>query len=232
MLIILNKCYRPAPSLLFSCCRVQLFAAPWTAARQAPLSFTILQSFLKLMSIESMMPSHHLILCYPLLLLPSVFPNIGVFSNELALCIRWPKYWRFSFSISLSNEYSGLISFRIGWFDLPSVKELSGLLQHHITKASIFWHSDFCMVQPSHSYLTPGKTTFDCTDLRQIYSWSLCFFKTLELQDLEMWFEGPETNASSAAVPDHTWKSWERVLSCGERSMLLLNFHEIISWAD
>ena len=98
--------------------RVQLFVTPWTAARQAFLSITISQSLLKLMPIESLMPSNHLILCHPLLLLPSIFPHIRVFSNESALCIRWPKYWIFSFSISPSNEYSGLISFRIDWFDL------------------------------------------------------------------------------------------------------------------
>ena len=117
--------------------RVQLFETPWTAARQAPLSFTTSQSLLKLMPTESVMPSDHLILCCPLLLLPSIFPNIRVFSNESALCIRWPKYWSFSFSISLSNEYSGLISFRINWLDLLAVQgTLKSLLQHHSLKAS------------------------------------------------------------------------------------------------
>ena len=101
---------------------VQLFATPWTAACQASLSFTISQSFLKLMSIESVMSSNHLILCRPLFLLPSILPSIRLFSNELALCIRWPKYWSFSFSISPSNKYSGLISFRIDWFDLLTVQ--------------------------------------------------------------------------------------------------------------
>ena len=121
---------------------VLLFATPWTVAHQPSLSFTISQSLLKLMSIESVMPSNHLILCHPLLLLPSIFPSIRVFSNESALHIRWPKYW--SSSISPSNEYSGLISFRIDWFDLPAVQgTLKSLLQHHSSKASILWHSAF-----------------------------------------------------------------------------------------
>ena len=124
------------------CCSVAqscpTLCEPWTAARQASLSFTISRSLLKLMSIESMMPSNHLILCRPLLLLPSIFPSIRVFSNESALCIRWPNYWSFSFSISPSNKYSGLISFRIDWFDLLSVQgTLKSLLQHHNSKASI-----------------------------------------------------------------------------------------------
>ena len=117
--------------------RVRLFATPWTAARQAPLSFTISWSLLKLMSIESVMPSNHLILCHPLLLLPSIFPSIRVFPNELALPIKWPKYWSFSFSISPFNEYSGLVSFRIDWFDLLVVQEtLKSLLQYHIESIS------------------------------------------------------------------------------------------------
>ena len=118
--------------------RIYLFAAPWTAALQASLSFTISQSLLKLMSIESVMPSNHLILCHLLLLLPSIFPSIRVFSNESALHIRWPKYWSFSFSISPSNEYSGLISFRMDWFDLLAIQgTLKSLLQHHGSKASV-----------------------------------------------------------------------------------------------
>ena len=114
----IRKCFVLVQSL--SC--VQLFASPWTAAHQASLSFTISWSLLKLMSIESMMPSNHLVLCPPLLLPPLIFPSIRVFSNELALCIRWPKYWNFSFSITPSNEYSGLISFRMDWFDLIAVQ--------------------------------------------------------------------------------------------------------------
>ena len=118
---------------------VQFFATSWTAAHQAFLSFTITQSFLKLMSIELVMPSNHLILCWPLLLLPSIFPSIRVFSSESVLHIRWPKYWCFSFSISPSNEYSGLISFRIDWFDLLAIQgALESLLQHHIQKHQFF----------------------------------------------------------------------------------------------
>ena len=118
--------------------RVWLFVTPWTAARQASLSITNSQSLLKLMSIKSVLPSNHLIFCRPLLFLPSIFPSIRVFSNESALCIRWPKYWSFSFIISPSNEYSGLISFRIDWFDLLATQgTLKSLLQHHSSKASI-----------------------------------------------------------------------------------------------
>ena len=124
--------------------RVQLFATPWTAACQASLSITNSQSFLKLMSVESVMPSNHLILCHPLLLPPSIFPSIRVFSNESVLHIRWPKYWSFSFSISLSNEYSELIFFRMDWLDLLAVQEtLESLLQNHSSKASILWHNIF-----------------------------------------------------------------------------------------
>ena len=121
------------------------------------LSFTISRSLLKLMSIDSVMPSNHLSLCFPLL--PSIFPSIGVFSNESALRIRWPKYWNFSFSISPSNEYSGLIALRIDWFDLLAVQQtLKSLLQHHSLKALIVWHSAVFMVQLSHPYMTTGKT--------------------------------------------------------------------------
>ena len=137
---------------------VRLFATPWTTACQASLSITDSQSLLKLMSIESVMPSNLLILCHPLLLL-STFTIIRVFSNESVLCIRWPKYWSFSFSVSLSNEYSGLISFRIDWFDLPEVQgTLKSLLQHHSSKASVLRCSAFFMVQLLHPYITTGKT--------------------------------------------------------------------------
>ena len=130
---------------------------PWTTARQASLSITNSWSLLKLMSIEWVIPSNHLILCHPLLLLPSIFPSIKIFSNQLALCSKWPKYW--SFSISPSNEYSGLISFRIAWLDLLAVQgTLKSLLQHHNSKASILGHSVFFMVQLSHPYMTTGKT--------------------------------------------------------------------------
>ena len=135
-----------------------LFETSWTAARQASLSFAISWSLLKLMSIESMMPSNHLILCCHLLL-PSILPSIMVFSNESALRIRWPKYWRFSFSICPSSEYSGLISFRTDWLDPLAVQgTLKSLLQHHSSKASILWCSVFFMVQLSHLYMTTGKT--------------------------------------------------------------------------
>ena len=138
--------------------RVQLCATPWTAAHQASLSITNTWSLLKLMSIESVMPSNHLILCGPLLLLPSIFPSIRVFSNESVLHIRWPNYGSFSFSISPSNEYSGLISFRMDWLDLLAVQgTLKSLLQHHGSKASLLWHSAFFMVQLSHPYMTIGK---------------------------------------------------------------------------
>ena len=124
---------------------------PRTTACQASLPFTISWSLIKLMFIELVMPSNHLILCHPILLLPSIFPRIRVFSSESALCIRWPKYWSFSFSISHSNMYSELISFRIDWFDLLAVQEtLKSLLQHHNSKASVLWCSDFFMVQLSH----------------------------------------------------------------------------------
>ena len=123
-----------------------------------PLSFTISLSLLKGMSVESVLPSNHLILCRPLLLLPLVFPSIRVSSNEWALCIRWPKYWSFSFSISPSNGYSGLISFRIDWFDLAIQDTLKSLLQHHNSKASILWHSAFFIIQLSHPYVTTGRS--------------------------------------------------------------------------
>ena len=132
---------------------------PWTAAHQASLSITNAQSLLKRMSIKSVMPSNHLILCHPHLLPPSIFSSIRVFSNESVLHIRWPKYWSFSFNISPSSEYSRLISFSIYWFDLLAVQgTLKSLLQHHSSKASIFWHSAFFMVQLSHPYMTTGKT--------------------------------------------------------------------------
>ena len=137
---------------------VWLFMTAWTAAHQASLSFTISWSLLKCKSIELVVPSNHLILCRSLLL-PSVFSNISIFSNELALHIRWPVYWSFSFSVSPFNEYSGLISFKIDWFDLFAAQgTLKSLLQHHSSKASILWCSAFFIVQLSHSYLTTGKT--------------------------------------------------------------------------
>ena len=131
----------------------------WTTAHQASLSITNSWSLLKLVTIESVIPSSHLILCHPLLLLPSIFPSIRVFSNESFLHIRWPKYWSFSFSISSSSEYSGLISFRMDWLDLLAVQEtLKSLLQHHSSKASILLSSAFFIVLLSHPYMTTGKT--------------------------------------------------------------------------
>ena len=144
--------------LLFNLSDVFNSAIPRTTAHQASLSITISQSLLKLMSIELVMPSNHLILCRSLFL-PSIFPSIRVFSNELALHIRWPKYWSFSFNISPSNEHSGLISFRMGWLDLLAVQRtLKSLLQHHSSKASILQRSAFFTVQFSHPYMTTGKT--------------------------------------------------------------------------
>ena len=138
---------------------VQLFSTPWTAARQASLSITNSRSLPKLMSIESVMPSNHLIFCCPPLLPPSIFPSIRVFSSESVFPIRWPKYWSFSFNISLSNGYSGLISFRIDWLDLLAVQgTLKSLLQHHSSKASILRCSAFFTVQLSHPYMTTRKT--------------------------------------------------------------------------
>ena len=143
---------------LLSC--VQLYATPWIAACQASLSITNSRSLLKLMSFESVMPPKNLILCHPLLLLPSIFPRIRVFSNVSVLPIRWTKYWSFNFSTSRpSNEYSGLISFRMDWLDLLAGQgTLKGLLQHHSSKASILWRSAFFIVQLSHPYMTTGKT--------------------------------------------------------------------------
>ena len=154
--------------MLLKCCtqfssvqslsHVRLFVTPWTAAHQASLSITNSQNLLKLMSIESVMPSNRLILCHPLLLLPLILPSIRVFSNE-SVRIRWPKYWSFRFSISPSNEYLGLISFRIDWLDLLAVQgTLKSFLQHHSSKASILLCSAFFTVQLSHLYMTPGKT--------------------------------------------------------------------------
>ena len=159
-----NEVWGPASSFrifLLSCCCCSIawsclnLCTPWTAAHQASLSITSSQSLLKPMSIESVMPSNHLILCHPLPLMPSIFPSIRVFSSESALPIRWPKYWSLSFSPS--NEYSGLVSFRNDWFDLLAVQgTLKSLLYHHSSKASILWHSAFFMVQLSHPYRTTG----------------------------------------------------------------------------
>ena len=138
--------------------RARLFETPWTAASQASLSLTNSRSLLKLVSIESVMPSNHLMMCCPLLLSPSIFPSIKVFSNESVLHIRWPKCWSFSLSISPSNGYSGLVSFRMDWLDLLTVQgTLKSLLQPHSSKAAMLWHSAFFIVQLSHPYMTTGK---------------------------------------------------------------------------
>ena len=157
--------------------RVQLFATPWTVALQDPLSSTISQSLLKFMCIELVMLSNHLILCRPLLLLPSIFPSIRAFSNELVLHIRWSKYWSFSFSISPFNEYSGLISFRVDWLDLLAVQgTLKSLLQHHNSKASVLQCSAFFMVHLLHLYMSTGKTialviwTFVCKVMSLLFN--------------------------------------------------------------
>ena len=147
-------------SVQCSCSVMSNFVTTWTAACQASLSITNFWSLLKLMCIKLVMPSNHLILCCPLLLLPLIFPSIRVFSNESVLHIRWPKYWSFSFSISSSNDYSRLISFGIDWFDLLAVQgTLKSLLQHHSSKASILWRSAFFTVKHSHPYMTTGKIT-------------------------------------------------------------------------
>ena len=149
----LNVC-----SVDFSCSVISDYTTPWTAACQASLSITNSRSLLKLMSIELVISSNHTTLCCPLLLLPSLFPGIRVFANESVLRIRWPKYWSFSFSISLSNEYSGLISFRIDWFGLLAIQvTFKSLFQIHSSKATILWHSAFCMVHLSHPYVLLKK---------------------------------------------------------------------------
>ena len=158
-------------------CPVWLFATPWTTAHQSPLSITSSRSSPKPMFIKSVMPSNHLILCCPLLLLPSIFPNFRVFSNESAFHIRWPKYWNFSFNISPSSEYSVLISFRMDWLDLLAVQgTLKSLLQHYSSKASILWCSAFFIVKLSHPYMTTGKTialtrrTFVCKVMSLLFN--------------------------------------------------------------
>ena len=138
--------------------RVRLFVTLWTAAQQASLSITNSRILPKLIYIALVMPSNHLILCHPLLPLPSIFPSLRVFSNESVLCIRWPEYWNFSFSISPSNEHSGLISFRVDWLDLLAVQRTLKSLQHHSSKASVLWCSAFFILQLSHPYITTGKT--------------------------------------------------------------------------
>ena len=155
----ITRCWGYLNAVVLSLSHVRHFATPWIAACQASLSFTISSNLLTLMSIESVMLSNHLILCYTLILLSSTFPSFGVFSNESALPIRWPKHWSFSFSISPSNEYSELISFKMGWLDLLTVQRtFKTLCQYHSSKASILRHSAFFIVQLSHPYMSTGKT--------------------------------------------------------------------------
>ena len=154
---VVITCAKGCVHAVQSLSRVRHFATPWITARQASLSMTNSRSSLRLTSIESMMPSSHLILCNPLLLLPPIPPSIRVFSNESTLRMRWPEYWSFSFSISPSNEHPGLISFRMDWLDLLAVQTLKSLLQHHSSKASILPHSAFYTIQLSYPYMTTGK---------------------------------------------------------------------------
>ena len=167
---------------------------PWTAACQASLSVINSQRLCKLISIESMMPSNHLILCHPLLLLTSIFPSIRVFSNESGLHIRGPKYWSFSFNISPSNEHSGLISFRIDWLDLLAVQgTLKSLLQQHSSKASIFWCSTFFIVQLSHPYMTTAKT-IALTRWTFVGKVMSLFFNMLSNMLLISWLQSPSAD--------------------------------------
>ena len=161
-----------------SLCHIWLFLIPWIAACQSPLSSAIFQSLFKLMSTESVIPSKRFILCHPLLLLPSIFASIRVFSNKSALPIRWPDYWSFGFNIGPANEYSDLISFGIDWFDLLAIQRtLKSLLQHHGSKASVLQGSDFFTVQLSHPYMTTGKTIA----LTRLLDWTILF--TLGISD-------------------------------------------------
>ena len=192
---------------------VRLFATPWTAARQASLSITNSWSSPKLMRIELVMPSSHLILCCPLLLLPSIFPSIRGFSNKSALLIRWPKYWSFSFNISPSNEQSGLISFRMDWMDLLAVQgTLKSLLQHHRTKASIIWCSAFFMVQLSHPYITSRKTialtkrTFDGKVMSLLFNMLFRFISFSSKEQVSFNFLAAATIYSDFGAPQN--KVW------------------------
>ena len=189
---IISFLYQFYPFFVHLLSHIQLFATPWPSARQACPSFTISQSLVKVMSIESVMPHDHLILCCPILLLPSIFHCVRVFSNELTLCIRWPKYWSFIFSISPSNDYSGLISFIIDWFDL--VKSLvKSLLQHHSSKASVLWCSAFFIVQLSYPYRSTGKTIALTTRAFVSKVMSLLFnmLSMLVITFLPRWLQSP-----------------------------------------
>ena len=214
---------------LLSC--VQFFVIPWAAARQASLSITSSWSLLKLVSTESVSPSTHLILCHPLLLQPSIFTSIRVFSltqvNESVLCIRWPKYWSFSFSISPSNEYSGLISFRMDWLDLLTVQgTLKSLLQHHSSKASILQHSAFFTVQLSHPYMTTEKN-IALTRQPLLAKECLCFLTCLNMQAL-LAFKVRHSGFSSSGCKNPVlerlmWASGSLLL--GENPVIVISSH-------
>ena len=189
-------------SLVHLLSRVWLFVTPWTAAHQASLSITNSRSLLKLMSIESVMPSNHLRLCCPLFLSPSISASIRVFSNESVLCIRWPKYWSFSFSISPSNDYSGLISFRIDWLDLLAVQgTLKSLLQHHSSKASILQCSVFFIVHLSHPYTTIGKTI-------ALTRWTFVGKSLVKVAFWETFVSGIYIWVCMGALGSHILKKW------------------------
>ena len=191
---------------------VRLFATPWTAARQASLSITNSWSSLKLTSIELVMPSNHLILCHPLLLPPLIFPSIRVFSNESALCNRWPKYWSFSFNVSPSSEHPGLNSFRMDWLDLLAVQgTLKSLLQHHSSKASVLWCSAFFLVQLSHPYMTTGKTialtrwTFVSKIMSLLHSRTLLFYYVIFLNNVHLNSHSCMQNIKTKEGIPHSW---------------------------
>ena len=194
-------------SLVQSLSCVCLFAIPWTAACQASLLITNSQSLLKLMSIELVMPSNYLILCHPLLLPPPIFPTIRVFSNESVLCIRWPKYWSFSFNISSSNEYSRLISFRMDWLDLLAVQgTLKSLLQHHSSKASVLQLSSFFIVQFSHPYMTTEKTI---ALTRRIFGGKIMsLFFNMPGINMREWLPSPIFLPGEV----HGWGAWQTIV--------------------
>ena len=195
--------------------RVWLFVTPWTTARQTSLSIINSWSAPKPMSIVSVMPSNHLILCRPLLLLPSIFPSIRVLSNESALCMRWPKYWSFSFNINPSNEHPGLVSFGMDWLDLLAVQgTLKSLLQHHSSKASILWCSAFFIVQLSHPYMTTGKTIALTTRNFVNKVMSLLFNM---LSRLVMWRRQWQPTPVLLPGRFHGWRSLEGCSSWGRR---------------
>ena len=222
---------------------VWLFVTPWTTAHQSSLSITNSQSLPKLMSTESAMPSNHLILCRPLLLPPSIFPSIRVFSNESALHIRWPKYWSFSFNISPSNEHSGLISFWMDWLDRLAVQgTLKSLLQHHSSKASILRHSAFFIVQLSHPYMTTGKTMYMCNRVVSLDTWNwhnivsqLCtnkknFKYMLQTKSASESAFRKLTRLYNLAGKERHWPRWAADRTSKERKDS--DIHALVTWAQ